>query len=53
MLAEVPREVGAVWTEETLDEIGASLERTPTKSIPKLAQQVEISSILHIEQQNY
>ena len=32
-----------VLTEETLDEIGASLERTPTKSIPKLAQQVEIS----------
>ena len=24
-----------VLTEETLDEIGASLERTPTKSIPK------------------
>ena len=33
----------AVLTEETLDEIGASLERTPTKSIPKLAQQVGIS----------
>ena len=32
-----------VLTEETLDEIGASLERTPTKSIPKLVQQVEIS----------
>ena len=32
-----------VLTEETLDEIGASLERTPTKSIPKLAQQVGIS----------
>ena len=30
-------------TEETLDEIGASLERTPTKSMPKLAEQVEIS----------
>ena len=26
-----------VLTEETLDEIGASLERTLTKSIPKLA----------------
>ena len=33
----------AVLTEETLDEIGASLERTPTKSIQKLAQQVGIS----------
>ena len=32
-----------VLTEEMLDEIGASLERTPTKSIPKLAQQVGIS----------
>ena len=32
-----------VLTEETLDEIGASLEHTPTKSIPKLAQQVGIS----------
>ena len=32
-----------VLTEETLDEIGASLERTPTKSIPKLEQQVGIS----------
>ena len=32
-----------VLTEETLDEIGASLERTPTKFIPKLAQQVGIS----------
>ena len=32
-----------VLTEETLDEIGASLERTPTKSIPKLAQQMGIS----------
>ena len=32
-----------VLTEETLDEIGASLERTPTESIPKLAQQVGIS----------
>ena len=32
-----------VLTEETLDEIGASLERTTTKSIPKLAQQVGIS----------
>ena len=32
-----------VLTEETLDEIGASLERTPTKSILKLAQQVGIS----------
>ena len=32
-----------VLTEEMLDEIGASLERTPTKSIPKLAQRVEIS----------
>ena len=31
-----------VLTEET-DEIGASLERTPSKSIPKLAQQVGIS----------
>ena len=33
----------AVLTEETLDEIGASPERTPTKSIQKLAQQVGIS----------
>ena len=32
-----------VLTEETLDEIGASLEHTPIKSIPKLAQQVGIS----------
>ena len=32
-----------VLTEETLDEIGASLECIPTKSIPKLAQQVGIS----------
>ena len=32
-----------VLAEETLDEIGASLERTPTKSIPKLAQQMAIS----------
>ena len=32
-----------VLTEEALDEIGASLERTPTKSIQKLAQQVGIS----------
>ena len=32
-----------ILTEETLDEKGASLERTPTKSIPKLAQQVGIS----------
>ena len=32
-----------VLTEETLDEISASLERTPTKSNPKLAQQVGIS----------
>ena len=32
-----------VLTEETLDEIGSSLERTPTKAIPKLAQQVGIS----------
>ena len=32
-----------VLTEETFGEIGASLERTPTKSIPKLAQQVGIS----------
>ena len=32
-----------VLTAETLYEIGASLERTPTKSIPKLAQQVRIS----------
>ena len=32
-----------VLTEEMLDEIGASLERTPTKSIPKLAQEVRIS----------
>ena len=32
-----------VLTEETLDEICVSLERTPTKSIPKLAQQVGIS----------
>ena len=32
-----------VLTEETLDERGASLERTPTKFIPKLAQQVGIS----------
>ena len=29
-----------VLTEETLDETGTSLECTPTKSIPKLAQQV-------------
>ena len=29
-----------VLTEETIDEIGASLERIPTKSIQKLAQQV-------------
>ena len=32
-----------VLTEETLDEIGASLQRTPTKSFPQLAQQVGIS----------
>ena len=32
-----------VLTEETLVEIGTSLERTPTKFIPKLAQQVGIS----------
>ena len=32
-----------VLTEETLDEIGASPEHTPTKSIPELAQQVGIS----------
>ena len=32
-----------VLTEETLHEIGASLEHTPTKSIPKLAQQMGIS----------
>ena len=32
-----------VLTEETLNEIGASLGRTPTKSIPKLEQQVGIS----------
>ena len=32
-----------VSAEEMLDEIGASLERTPTKFIPKLAQQVGIS----------
>ena len=32
-----------ILTAETLDEICASLERTPTKSIPKLAQQVGIS----------
>ena len=32
-----------VLTKETLGEIGASLERTPTKSIPKLAQQVGLS----------
>ena len=32
-----------VLTEETLDEIDTSLEHTPTKSIPKLAQQVGIS----------
>ena len=32
-----------VLTEETLDEIGASLERTPAKSIPKLTQLVGIS----------
>ena len=32
-----------VLTKETLDEIGANLERTPTKSIPKLAEQVGIS----------
>ena len=32
-----------VLTEETLDEIGTSLERTPTKFIPKLAQQLGIS----------
>ena len=33
-----------VLTEETLDKIGASLEHTPTRSIPKLAQQVGISN---------
>ena len=38
-----------VLTEETLDEIGASLQRTPTKSIPKLAQQVAFQSLLHIQ----
>ena len=32
-----------VLTEETLHEIGASLQRTPRKSIPKLTQQVGIS----------
>ena len=32
-----------VLTEETLDEICSSLERTPTKPIPKLAQHVVIS----------
>ena len=32
-----------VLTEETLNDIGASLEGTPTKSIPELAQQVGIS----------
>ena len=32
-----------VLTEETLDEIGASFECIPTKSIPKLEQQVGIS----------
>ena len=32
-----------VLTEETLDEIGASLERTLIKSIPKLSQLVGIS----------
>ena len=32
-----------ILTEETLDKTGASLERTPTKSIPKLAQLVGIS----------
>ena len=32
-----------VLAEETLDEIDASLECTPTKSIPKLAQQVGMS----------
>ena len=30
---------------ETLDEIGAVFEHTPTKSIPKLAQQVGISEL--------
>ena len=38
-----PNRKRTVLTKETLDEIGASLERTPTKSIPKLAQQVGIS----------
>ena len=32
-----------VLAEETLDEINASLERTPTKFIPKYTQQVGIS----------
>ena len=32
-----------VLTEETVDEICSSLARTPTKFIPKLAQQVGIS----------
>ena len=32
-----------VLTEQMLDELGTSLERTQTKSIPKLAQQVGIS----------
>ena len=38
-----------VLTQEMLDEKGASLDRTPTKSIPKLAQQI----LLHIEKLNY
>ena len=41
-----------VLTEETLHEIGASLECTPTNFIPKLAQQ-SLQSLLHIEQLNY
>ena len=35
--------IRTVLTEETLDKIGASHERTLTKSIPKLAKQVGIS----------
>ena len=42
-----------VLTEETLDEIGASFERTPTKSIPKLAQRVGISESSAHRQLNY
>jgi hypothetical protein len=33
----------AVLTEETLDEIGAALERSPSKSLARLAQQAQVS----------